>query len=141
MYRRILLPVDLDEEGSARRLLATALELCRGADATLHVMTVVPGFGLSMVSQYFPKGYEKDVREKTLARLHRFVRDNAPEGTPVQHIVGEGTIYEVVLRTAEHVKADLIVIASHGPRLKDYLLGPNAARVVRHATCSVLVVR
>ncbi len=32
-------------------------------------------------------------------------------------------------------------IGSHRPELKDYLLGPNAARVVRHANCSVLVVR
>jgi nucleotide-binding universal stress UspA family protein len=35
----------------------------------------------------------------------------------------------------------MIVMASHRPELKDYLLGPNAARVVRHAECSVLVVR
>jgi nucleotide-binding universal stress UspA family protein len=35
----------------------------------------------------------------------------------------------------------VIVLASHRPELKDYLLGPNAARVVRHAKCSVLVVR
>lgn len=37
--------------------------------------------------------------------------------------------------------ADLIVMASQRPELKDYLLGPNAARVVRHAEQSVLVVR
>jgi len=33
------------------------------------------------------------------------------------------------------------VLASHRPDLKDYLLGPNAARVVRHADRSVFVVR
>lgn len=32
-------------------------------------------------------------------------------------------------------------MAAHRPALKDYLLGPNAARVVRHSNCSVLVVR
>ena len=37
--------------------------------------------------------------------------------------------------------ATLIVIGAHRPDLKDYLLGPHAARVVRHAECSVLVVR
>ena len=37
--------------------------------------------------------------------------------------------------------ADVIVIASHDPGLADYLLGSVAARVVRHAHCSVLVVR
>jgi nucleotide-binding universal stress UspA family protein len=38
-------------------------------------------------------------------------------------------------------EADLIVVGSHRPAMKDYLLGTNAARVVRHAHCSVLVVR
>ena len=41
----------------------------------------------------------------------------------------------------EAYKPDLIVMASHRPELKDYLIGPNAARVVRHADCSVQVVR
>ena len=32
-------------------------------------------------------------------------------------------------------------MASHRPELRDYLIGPNAARVMRHADASVLVVR
>ncbi len=141
MYKKILLPIDLDQESSWHKALPTALELCRAWGASLHVMTVVPSFGMSMVSQYFPKGYEKEMREKTMASLQDFVRENVPEGTPVQRIVGEGTIYEVILQMADKVGADLIVLDSHRPQLKDYLLGPNAARVVRHATCSVLLVR
>jgi nucleotide-binding universal stress UspA family protein len=39
------------------------------------------------------------------------------------------------------MNADLIVLAAHRPELKDYLLGPNASRVVRHAKCSVYVIR
>jgi nucleotide-binding universal stress UspA family protein len=35
----------------------------------------------------------------------------------------------------------MIVMASHRPEMSDYLLGANAARVVRHAKISVLVVR
>jgi len=32
-------------------------------------------------------------------------------------------------------------MASHRPALKDFLLGPNAAKVVRHAKCAVMVIR
>jgi hypothetical protein len=46
-----------------------------------------------------------------------------------------------VLEVARRVQADLIVLASHVPELKDYLLSANAARVARRAACSVLVVR
>ena len=53
----------------------------------------------------------------------------------------QGTIYSEILKVAEDCSADLIIMASHRPELKDYMLGPNASRVVRHANCSVLVVR
>jgi universal stress protein F len=52
-----------------------------------------------------------------------------------------GHAAQSILDVAEDVGADLIVVASHRPGLSDYLLGSTASRVVRHANCSVLVVR
>ena len=141
MYKDILLPLDLEHEQSWIKALAVAIELCQSQGARLHVMHVVPDFGMSIVSQYFPEGYEKEVSSQALEQLHAFVKENVPEGIEVRHIIGEGTVYEVILRVAEEINCDLIVIGSHRPELKDYLLGPNAARVVRHGNCSVLVVR
>jgi universal stress protein F len=46
-----------------------------------------------------------------------------------------------ILDWAEANAVDCIVIASHRPGLQDYLLGSTAGRVVRHARCSVHVVR
>ena len=46
-----------------------------------------------------------------------------------------------VLDTAEWANGDLIVIASHVPRVSDIFLGSTAAWVVRHADCSVHVIR
>jgi nucleotide-binding universal stress UspA family protein len=96
---------------------------------------------MSIVGQYFPEGYEKEMAEKVLGQLRDFVGEHVPDDVRVQHVVGEGSVYEVVLKIAGEVNADLIVMGSHRPELKDYLLGPNAARVVRHANCSVMVVR
>ena len=141
MYKHILLPIDLQHESSWIRALPNALELCGTHGASLHMMTVVPGFGMSIVGQFFPEGYEEKVNAEVMEKLHAFVKDNVPEGVQVQHIVGEGNIYESILNVAGQVEADLIIMASHRPELQDYLLGPNAARVVRHARCSVLVVR
>ncbi len=141
MYKNILLPIDLDHDSSWKKALPCALELCRLSGGTLHVMTVVPNFGMSIVGQYFPKDYKKEMAKNVLESLHAFAKEHIPEDIPVQHIVGEGTVYEVILNTAKKIDADLIVEASHRPELQDYLIGPNASRVVRHATCSVLVVR
>ncbi|MDP6346567.1 MAG: universal stress protein [Alphaproteobacteria bacterium] len=141
MFKDILLSIDLTEESAWRKALPLALDMCRDGGGKLHVLNVVPDFGMSIVSQYFPEGYEKEMADKALANLRDFVKQHVPDDFTVQHIVGEGTVYEVILKIAGEIGADLIVVASHRPELKDYLLGPNAARVVRHADCSVLVVR
>ncbi len=73
--------------------------------------------------------------------LSELIGERVPEGIEVRQVVGPGTVYEKMFKAARAVVADLIVMASHRPELKDYLLGPNAARVVRHSNRSVLVVR
>ncbi len=141
MYKEILFPVDLNEDSSWRIALPVAIEYANAFDSKLHVMTVVPDFGMSIVSQYFPSNTEDKVIEGTKEALHAFTEKHIPDNIKVQHIVSQGTVYEAIINAAKRVDADLIVMAAHRPELKDYLLGPNAARVVRHSDRSVLVVR
>jgi len=141
MYNDILLTIDLDQKASWEKALAVALEYADAFGAKLHVMTVVPPFGMSIVGQFFPKDYEKQVLDAAMAALKEFDGKYIDQGRKVQHIVAQGTVYEEIIDTAQKIDADLIIIAAHGPRLQDYLLGPNAARVVRHSDRSVLVVR
>jgi nucleotide-binding universal stress UspA family protein len=141
MYKEILIPVDLNEESSYRKAVPAALELARAFGAGLHLMTVVPDFGMSMVAQFFPPDFEKKAMDKAQKELHALSGRFDFDGVSVQHIVAHGTIYEEIIAAAGRVSADLIVMASHRPQLSDYLLGPNAARVVRHARQSVMVVR
>tara|TARA_Y100001934_G_C12249085_1_gene724166 strand:+ start:734 stop:1159 length:426 start_codon:yes stop_codon:yes gene_type:complete len=141
MYSDILLPVDLGNDSSWAKALPTAIEYCEAFGAVLHVMTVMPDFGSPMVAQFFPDDHEDKMMENANDVLHKFVADRVPEGIKVQHIVADGTIYKTIIETANDIGADLIVMGSHRPELQDYLLGPNAARVVRHSSKSVLVVR
>lgn len=141
MYKDILLPVDLSEDDSWKRALEIAVEYAMAFGSTLHVMTVVPDSGMAMVSQYFSKDAVHRIIESTNKALHKFVEKNIPAKIKVQHIVTSGNVYESIIAAAKKIDADLIVMSAHRPELKDYLLGPNAARVVRHSDKSVLVVR
>lgn len=141
MYKSILLPVDVDDDGSWRKALPVAVSLARATEAELTVMTVVPDFGMSMVGQFFPAGHAEKLAEEASRRLAVFVDEHVGSSVPTRRIVRQGSIYEMILATARESGVDLIVIGAHRPELKDYLLGPNAARVVRHASASVLVVR
>jgi nucleotide-binding universal stress UspA family protein len=141
MFRHILVSVDLDAPFDWEKTYPTAIELARQWNARLDVMTVVPDFGMSIVGQFFPAGYEKKMATMVLERLREKADAGLPDGMSINHLVGEGNVYEAVLSMAAQREIDLIVIGAHRPELRDYLLGPNAARVVRHARCSVLVVR
>src|SRR6056297_2370297 len=141
MYKDILLPLDLSDEHTWTRALPTAVEYAKAFGSVLHVMTVVPSFGMALVGNFFPADFEKQALDAATEALHSFTKDHIPSELAVQHVVAHGTVYEEILRSAGKVNADLIVLGAHRPELRDYLLGPNAARVVRHAKQSVLVVR
>lgn len=55
--------------------------------------------------------------------------------------ISEGSPKDKILETAKEISAGMIIIASRRPDITTYMLGSNAAAVVRHAECSVLVVR
>lgn len=140
MFKDVLLAVDLNEPSSWKRALPAALELCKVSSAVLHVITVLPAIG-PRVSLYFPAESNKKMLAAAASDLRTFVKKYVPEGVRVQDIVAQGTIYKEILAAAEKIGADLVVMASHKPEVKDYLLGANAAHVVRHCPRSVLVVR
>ena len=141
MYSDILWPVDLNHTSSWEKALPTALAHCRAFGAQLHVMTVVPDFGMAMVGTFFPDDFAERAQADAASQLDAFAGKHIPEEIASQHHVGHGTVYEEILRVAREIDADLILMASHRSELSDYLLGPNAARVVRHFERSVLVVR
>ncbi|MFN3824303.1 MAG: universal stress protein [Pseudorhodobacter sp.] len=140
MSRTILLPIDLSDKGNWKKPLAEVLGML-GPDGVLHVVSVLPDFGMSQVGAHFRKEYEKEALAAFGKALAEWTDLNVPEEVKVHPHILHGTIYDEILRAAEKLGVDVIVMGAHRPALKDYLLGPNAARVVRHAPCSVYVVR
>lgn len=141
--RSILCALDLSQPEIDDRPLLVAADLARHHGAQLDVMTVVPSFGVGEVSSFFPEGYQDKARDAARERLVAHVAEvlGAEENARVRHEVAVGKVYREVLRVAEEAGSDLIVVGAHNPELRDYLLGSNAARIARHANCSVYVVR
>lgn len=141
MYKKILVPIDVDEPSSWDKALPVAVEYAQIFGARLHAVTVLPAFGSGVVGSYFPADFAEKAGAAAHKRLETLMRDRVPSNITVTCHVAQGTVYEEILSLAGEIGADLIVMASHRPELRDYLIGPNAARVVRHADISVLVVR
>ncbi len=141
MYKKILLTVDLNEDASWKKALPMAVEYAKAFGADLHVATVLPDFGMPMVRGFFPDDFQEKAQTEVEDKLTAFCAEHIPSEIGAHSVVRVGNVYEEILKLAKEIDVDLIVMASHRSKLEDFLLGPNAARVVRHAKCSVLVVR
>jgi len=144
MFKSILLAMDLNDPVGSTKPAQTAAKLAVDYAADLHVVNVVPDFGMSIVGAYF-QGLQNAFPQVTLQQVQRQLSDwtsvTFPTGQTVQVHVRQGTIYDEILKAADEIGCDAIVIGAHRPELKDYLVGPNAARVMRHARQSVFIVR
>ena len=141
MFKTILLTVDVNDLEGSERPAAAALNMAQAEGAELHVMNVVPDFGMAIVGSYFGRDHNDRILAEAKAALEGWARERFAALDDVRLHVDQGTIYDRVLREARDIGADAIVVGAHKSQLKDYLIGPNAARIARHATQSVFVVR
>lgn len=143
MITSILCALDMSQTRPDDRTLKAAADLARHYGARLDVVSVIPDFGVGEVSSFFPDGYREMALKKAIDALKAHVDGvlGAVENPRVRHEVAVGKVYEQILRVAEEADSSLIVVGSHEPGLRDYLIGSNAAKIVRHAHCSVYVVR
>ena len=143
MTNTVLCAIDINRPDEETKVLEAALRMAKLDDAQLDVITVVPDFGSSIVGAYFQDHHVETAKDGAADALREIAVKTLgdAENAKVRHVVAVGSVYEEVLKAASLCGADLIVIGAHRPDFKDYLLGPNASRVVRHSTCSVFVVR
>lgn len=137
MFKSILIAIDLDQPASWSRALPVALPLASLSGARLTLGTVITDWE-AMADQWSPAGYRERIE---IARVRLCSLADACGDQPHAVLVGNGRIGPGILDLAAKADADLIVLASHRPGVRDYLLGGNAVHVVNHAPCSVLVVR
>ncbi len=142
MFHTVLLTIDLNAKASWVKALPAAIELVRTSGGKLHIMSVVPDMGTPLVDGFFPPDYEKLAVEAASKALDKLVEENVPSDINVKQHLAFGKIHRKVLRVIEEIPCDLVVMASHKPdRVREFLVGSNADRIVRRSPVSVLVVR
>jgi len=141
MFKSILLPLDMGDEAESKQLFASAADMARTMGAKLNVLTVVPSFSMPMVASFFPADYEKKMMAEGKGALADFVAGQAGSEIVEKQVVGHGSVYKEIVAAAATVGADAIVLGPGSAESGDYLLGHNAARVMRHAPCSVILLR
>ena len=138
-YRRIMVPLDLSDSGLDKTALNKAIEFAGVEESTLRLIHVVP-LTSALLADYVPLDFDMQQTASVKQELNLIASDTGLADR-VTVVVRQGGVYHEILEEANRAHIDLIVMSSHRPDMRDYLIGSNAGRVVRHATCSVLVVR
>ena len=136
MFKTILVPIEIGNASDANNTINIAA--ANGNEDTriilLNVVEEIPKWA----AVELPEGLQKKSVLNSQQELSNIASASSAK-TEVEVRVGHP--YHTILEVAEEKGAELVVIASHKPGLQDYLLGSTAAKVVRHANCSVLVLR
>lgn len=149
MFERIL--VALDGSAASNRGLKAAMELAVDQRATLLALNVVDDLSIIPAAEtpYLPADYIdtyldalRDSGRRTLATAETFARSCGVAFKAVLVDTRGDSVAHTILREAQKLKADVIVLGTHGRRgLRRVLLGSDAEAVVREARVPVLLVR
>jgi universal stress protein F len=140
MFHRIVLAVDLADPAASPKGLDQALELATHSGGKLRLVNVQPLLPATFM-EYVPTDFDEEQEKRARIALEGVAAKIPLPKERISTVVLSGGVYHELLREATEWRADLIVVGSHRPVMSDYLLGSNAKTIVRHAQCSVLVVR
>jgi nucleotide-binding universal stress UspA family protein len=145
MFKTILVP--LDGSPLAEQALAPAGELARrtGADIVLvRAPKMEPAYAAaeSAYGLIYPEQAVGQASAEARDYLKSIQSRRAARGVTVRTVVAEGDAAGAIVDVGDQVKADLIVMSSHGySGLTRWWLGSVAEKVLRAAGCPVLVMR
>jgi nucleotide-binding universal stress UspA family protein len=131
--KRILITTDLSD--GSRDAITYAMSLAKESQASMALLHVLPmaAVGVALPFEATPGQLESEMR--------RLLPEDTRGDSRLVTKIASGIPYQEILNFAQANKPDLIVMNIHGKgAFERLLLGSNAERVIRGASCPVLVV-
>ena len=137
--KKIMVPVDGSDH--AMRAAEYAAQLARQLGSEILLINTHRPFPVALGEPYYQKAITK-ILDKANSLLDPYRAMFKANATPFVDRVLEGTPGEVIPRVAEIERCDMIVMGSRGhSNLEGLFLGSVTHRVLRSATCPVVVIR
>ncbi len=140
MFKKMLVPVDIDYTETAAAVYHTAAEMAKLCGAEIRLVSVMPGFGMPIVASYISDDVRRKAKSNFVESLEQFIQDKCEE--PVSYTVRTGKNWEEIIKAADKWEADLIMVY-HNRRheINEVFSRSCSQRVADHANCSVLRLR
>ena len=140
-FNRVLVPIDFSRP--SLQAIPYALAISRQFGADVHLLHVTDLSQLPPPTlMTLPLVPQAEWNRRFMKQLQAVALKYRTDGNVSALEPRTGTAYEEICAAARELKADLIVISTHGyTGYKRAFLGSTAERVVQHSPCPVLVVR
>ncbi len=132
----ILVPLDFSDHSF--NALRRAVEFSKTLNAEVQLIYVKP---TKMLKSLFGSGSSEEdkVQEELQDKVEQL---NKEYNTTFKFHQMEGAIYSNIVKTAEEIKADLIIMGTHGHSgFEEFWVGGNAYKTVSAAPCPVITMR
>lgn len=141
--KRILIPTDFSE--TANLALEHAVKMARLLDSEITLLHVVSSFAfrVNLPEMEFDETQEAKLAGVIESKLNKIADEiSQKEGVKVSTLITSGRVREEVVRVAEEIYADIIILGTHGVSgLREFFMGSNAFRIVSDASCPVLCIQ
>ena len=142
MYKKILVPLDLQETALSVRATTVAQDIANCYQSSITVLTVIPDFGMPLVANFFPPDAIKQAEQEIHTELKRFIKAHFKDPKSIRaEVDGGGSPHKIIIKHAKKEKIDLIILPATGKDVSKVFLGSSSTHVVERSPCSVLVVR
>ncbi len=142
VYKKILVPLDGSECAEAALEHACALADCTGAELMLLRVASQPVREYLSAAASPGNGMRDNTEAECEAYIERVAADLRAAGFTVTAETCAGPVAETILEYAQGVKADLLVMSTHGQgNHARWFLGSVADKVLRAGSLPVLLAR
>jgi nucleotide-binding universal stress UspA family protein len=139
----IIVPVDFSEQSNIA--LSQSYNLARLTGSAITLLHVVDeDMFSSMLSMFTDKEKQMELLMTGVkVKMDDLAKDvHAKSGLEVEIRIEHGKIYEQVVKVAEELKANFIIMGTNGPTtLRKKFIGSNAVRVINEAHCPVITIK
>jgi universal stress protein F len=140
MFKKILVPVDVDYPETAAAVYKKAAALAKISNAEVKLVGVMPGFGMPIVAAYITEELRQKTADNFIGALKAFKQKYCDASVSFE--VRTGKNWEEIIKAADDWGADLIVVYHNRRRdINEAFSGSCSSRVAEHAKCSVLRLR
>lgn len=147
IIKKILVPVDFSATG--QKVLEQVAVMAKKNEAEVVLFISLEGpigntgpdyFGVSITDPSKFDTLMKNWANKNMVKLEDKLEKAGVRN--VSHKIGKGTPYKMIVKVAKDIKADIIVMGTHGiSGFREFAVGSNTARVVSEAPCPVLSIQ